>query len=227
MGEGSREDWTIGFYDMDPAGYFDFTYGADMSEERGRFTRHLAVGSRILDLGCGTCRDTEAFMREGFAVVPADASSGMRAEVKRRLGLDVMPLRFGEMRFDAEFDGVWASACLLHVPSEDLPDVLERIRRALVPGGVFYCSFKDSGEEGYRSGRWYRDLDADGLRGVLEGAGFSVIDLWSRTAVDGTTWSNAVSCRQRYEPPGHTGRHEVQKPAEEEGGWESCHRRYR
>lgn len=31
-------------------------------------------------------------------------------------------MRFDEMDFKEEFDGIWACASLLHVPNEELPD---------------------------------------------------------------------------------------------------------
>ena len=36
------------------------------------------------------------------------------------------------------FDAVYAMNCLLHVPSKHLPDVLEEIKKVLVPAGLFY-----------------------------------------------------------------------------------------
>ena len=147
---------TLGFYDGDPEGYFDATYNVDLSETRRRFLLHLPSGARILDLGCGSCRDTEAFMEAGFDVVPMDASKGMRRVVKDRLGMDVVPMRFDEIPYMNEFDGVWASASLLHVPSAELPSILGLVRRALKDGGVFFCSFKTGDYEGERDSRHRR-----------------------------------------------------------------------
>ena len=54
------------------------------------------------------------------------------------------------------YDGVWANACLLHVPRTDLPAVIGRIHRALKPGGVFHASFKAGEAEGRdQFGRYY------------------------------------------------------------------------
>ncbi|MDO5861447.1 MAG: class I SAM-dependent methyltransferase [Thermoplasmata archaeon] len=185
------------FYDRDPDGYFDATFGGDMSDARGRFAFRLAPGAGILDLGCGSCRDTVAFRDMGFDVLPADASEGMRRVVRERLGIEVMPLRFGDLAFDAEFDGVWACASLLHVPSAELPDILARIRRSLRPGGVFFCCFKSGSFEGVRDGRFYRDLTLDALEKVLADAGFSVEELWTSDGV-GCAWSNAISRSGRH-----------------------------
>ena len=56
----------------------------------------------------------------------------------------------------AAYDGVWASACLLHVPRDELAGVLARIHRALKPEGLFYASYKVGHGDGRDSfGRYY------------------------------------------------------------------------
>ena len=39
-------------------------------------------------------------------------------------GIDINHMQFQENDFDKEFDGIWASASLLHVPSDELDSVL-------------------------------------------------------------------------------------------------------
>lgn len=48
--------------------------------------------------------------------------------------MDFMGLDFPESSFDA----VFARNCLLHVPKQDLPQVLSAIRGVLIPKGLFY-----------------------------------------------------------------------------------------
>ena len=187
---------TLEFYDADPEGYFDSTFPRDISDTVERFALCLPEGARVLDLGCGSCRDTLVLRGMGFDVVPADGSEGMRRVVKERLGIDVVPVRFDDIRWEEEFDGVWACASLLHVPSADLPDVFLSIRRALRPGGTFFCSFKRGDFEGERDGRRYTDMDPGRLRGILTSSGFSVSDIWEDVGSDGTAWVDAISVRQ-------------------------------
>ena len=189
-------DPTLEYYDSDPEGFFDRTFGSDMSDSRARFLAHLEPGARILDLGCGSCRDTLAFRGAGYDAVPADASEGMRRLARERLGLEVLPLSFGDLAFDGEFDGVWACASLLHVPSAELPGVLGRVRASLKPGGAFFCCFKEGEFEGVRDGRFYTDMTVEALAALLEGCGFQVAEAWaSEGARD--SWANAVSVRGR------------------------------
>jgi hypothetical protein len=59
----------------------------------------------------------------------------MAAEAACRLGRPVETLRFDQLDEHDQYDAVWASACLLHVPKADLQGVLARIWRALnLPG---------------------------------------------------------------------------------------------
>ena len=187
---------TLEFYDADPEGYFDRTFSRNVSVSVGRFVPLLPEGARILDLGCGSCRDTVRFRDMGFDVVPADGSEGMRRVAKERLGIDVIPVIFDELPWTDEFDGVWACSSLLHVPSADLPHVLSLVRRALRSGGIFFCSFKRGDFEGERDGRRYTDMTSDGLRDILTSSGFAVSDIWEEVGSDGTPWVNAISVRQ-------------------------------
>ncbi|MBQ7405747.1 MAG: class I SAM-dependent methyltransferase [Candidatus Methanomethylophilaceae archaeon] len=80
---------TLDFYNADPEGYADATFGADTSHLRDRFVRFLHHGSRILDLGCGSGRDTIAFRQAGFEVVPVDGSEGMCRVAESNTGSEV------------------------------------------------------------------------------------------------------------------------------------------
>jgi SAM-dependent methyltransferase len=120
------------------------------------FLALLPKDGSILELGCGAGNHSALMLAEGFRVRATDGSPEMAEIASRRLGHPVETLRFDELdEYDA-FDGVWASACLLHVPRIELADILGRIRRALRPSGVFYASYKIGEGEGRDSlGRYY------------------------------------------------------------------------
>ncbi|MCB5201489.1 class I SAM-dependent methyltransferase [Neorhizobium sp. T786] len=121
-----------------------------------RFLRKLSSGAEILELGCGNGRDSAEMIRRGFRVTPTDGTPEMAAEASRRLGIPVPVLRFDQIEAVCALDGIWANACLLHVPRAELDGVFHRIHRALSPGGVFYASFKAGEAEGLDAlGRYY------------------------------------------------------------------------
>jgi SAM-dependent methyltransferase len=136
------------------------------------FMKKLPEGAHILDLGCGPGRDSLVFREQGFAVTAADGSSAMAREAERNLGIPVGVMEFSAMPWVAEFDGIWASASLLHVPRPALAATLALIHRALRPGGLHYASFK-AGEMDGRDGlgRYYNYVDTDFLREAYEASG--------------------------------------------------------
>lgn len=100
------------------------------------------TGRRILDAGCGSGALSAALRDRGAVVTGIDASAGMLALARRRLGGDVAlrvvdlrdPLPFG----DGTFDDVAASLVLHYL--EDWGPTLAELRRVLRPGGRLIAS---------------------------------------------------------------------------------------
>jgi SAM-dependent methyltransferase len=79
---------------------------------------------------------------------------------------------FAELSERDAYDGVWASACLLHVPRDELAGILGRIRRALKPDGAFYASFKIGEGDGRDNlGRYYNYPPPEWLQATYAAAG--------------------------------------------------------
>ncbi len=187
----------IDFYDADPEGYSEATFTADVSELRDRFLAHLPAGARILDLGCGSGRDTVAFRSMGFTVVPVDGSEGMCRVAVTNTGSPVRRLLFSDLDYDSEFDGVWACSSLLHVPSVEFPRIMSLVHRALRPDGILYVSFKEGVYEGVRDGRYYTDATVGSLTDLVPSDLFSPVDVWtSREPGRGVTWVNGILRRE-------------------------------
>lgn len=184
---------TLDFYDADPEGYASSTFGADMSDILGRFASRLPQGARVLDLGCGSGRDSLALMRMGFDVVSVDGSEGMCRVAERLSGIRVRNILFDDLDYVGEFDGVWACASLLHVASDNLPRILRLVGRSLRPGGILYMSFKEGTFEGERDGRHYTDMTASDLDRLTSSCGFHTEDSWtSNDFVRGIAWTNTI-----------------------------------
>lgn len=128
------------------------------------FLTGLPAGARILELGCGGGQDSQAMLARGFDVTPTDGSPEMAAQASLLLGHPVAVLAFDQLSETTAYDAVWANACLLHVPRQELAAVLSRIHRALKPGGIFYASFKAGSVEGRdRLQRYYNYPSRDWL----------------------------------------------------------------
>ena len=138
----------------------------------GRFLAQLSPDAAILELGCGAGADTAEMLARGFDVSPTDGSPEMAEVASRRLGRPVGTLLFHDLDAVEAYDGVWANACLLHVPRDELAPILNRIWHALKPGGTFYASFKTGDAEGRDTlNRYYNYPSPDWLRESYAGAG--------------------------------------------------------
>ena len=136
------------------------------------FLAPLAPNAIILELGCGAGFDSAAMLARGFDVHPTDGSPEMADEASRRLGRPVGTLLFHDLDKLEAYDGVWANACLLHVPRDELAPILKRIWRALKRGGAFYASFKTGDAEGRDTlNRYYNYPSSDWLRETYASAG--------------------------------------------------------
>jgi SAM-dependent methyltransferase len=172
-----RDADTLGFYATEAELY------AGRARELGavrlqRFAGLVPPGGQVLELGCGGGQDSEALLAFGLDVTATDGSPELAAQATQRLGRPVFVLLFEDLAAQAAYDGVWANACLLHVPRPALAGIVARVRRALRPGGAFYASFKAGEAEGRdRFGRYYNYPDAGWLREAYGAGGWSRLDI--------------------------------------------------
>ena len=161
------EDMTTRYYSENAPVFFADTVAVAMDPLYARFLPHIPPGGHILDAGCGSGRDTVAFLERGYRVTAFDASPSLAALAERHTGQRVRVLRLQDLEWSQTFDGIWACASLLHVPAAELPAVMGRLAEALRPGGVLYASFKYGRGEREHQGRRFTDLDVAGLRALL------------------------------------------------------------
>jgi SAM-dependent methyltransferase len=130
-----------------------------------RFVEKLERRSRVLDVGCGGGIDTAAMLALGLQVDAFDGSPTIAAKTSARLGISVKSMRFEEIDAKQAYDGIWASASLIHVPRQGLSSILGKIFEALKPGGTHMATFKAGGVEGRDSmGRYYNYPTEEELR---------------------------------------------------------------
>lgn len=170
---------TLHYYQNHAQDFFDGTVNVDMTPLYEAFTQHLTHGSRVLDAGCGSGRDAKAFHEIGYQVDAFDASSAMVELARQHTGLPVQLMTFSEIDGKAQYDGIWCCASLLHVPSSELPAVMQKLADALKPGGVWYVSFKYGNGERVQGERRFTDLDEEGLRmGISNITDVAITSLW-------------------------------------------------
>ena len=160
---------TLDYYNDNAEIFTAETSTVEFSDIQEWFLKTLSPGSLILDFGCGSGRDCLYFLKKGYQVEACDGSEGMAAAASERTGLPVKKMLFSELSETDHYDGIFACASILHVPSDELPDILKRMENALKPGGTAYISFKYGAFEGYRNGRYFTDMDEEKFRHLISG----------------------------------------------------------
>jgi len=165
------DEATLQFYQTNAEAYAKRTF----TSRQARLMAFLALlppGASILELGCGAGGDTAEMLARGFDVRPTDGSPEMAAVASKRLGRTVETMLFHELDEVETYDAVWANACLLHVPRDELADILGLIWRALKGNGHFFASYKTGGAEGRDTlNRYYNYPSPDWLRTNYTSAG--------------------------------------------------------
>ncbi len=166
----------IEYYNNNSKEFIENTINSDMSLWRDKFEKYIPDGGHILDAGCGSGRDSKAFLKHGYSVVAFDASREMCKFASEYLGFEVWQMRFDEICFDEEFDGVWACASLLHVDADKIADAMNNIKNALKDNGVIYASFKYGDGTTSKGDRSFTNMNEEGIAQLMAGCGFEILE---------------------------------------------------
>jgi SAM-dependent methyltransferase len=179
MGGAVVDEKTLQFYRGNAEAYAKRTFTSRQARLMA-FLAQLPPGASILELGCGAGGDTAEMLAREFDVRPTDGAPEMADVASKHLGRAVETLLFHELDEVEAYDGVWANACLLHVPRDQLADVLRRIWRALKPAGNFFASYKAGEGDGRDTlNRYYNYPSPDWLRATYAEAGS-----WSSLSIE-------------------------------------------
>lgn len=188
---------TLEYYNSHVVDFTSDTLEVNMNNVQERFLKYLSPGAHILDLGCGVGRDSLLFLQRGFHVTALDGSNELVKVASELIGQEVLCKTYEQMDWVEEFDAIWACASLLHVPSIELEEVLQKVVRALKPGGVFYVSFKYGDFEGYRKDRYYTDFTENTFDKLISAfKNISIMEQWIscdvRPGRNNEKWLNAI-----------------------------------
>ncbi len=166
----------IDYYNKYAANVFESTVELDTEDTIREFLDLLEEGDTILDLGCGSGRDSRIFYDLGYDVTPLDGAEEMCRLAEVHTGLDVLQMTYEEMEFDGAFDGVWAYQSLIHIPKEELPGIFKRIAKALEEDGIFFLSMKLGDSDGFRGERYFNAFSEKELCSLLEADGYFKVE---------------------------------------------------
>ncbi len=170
---------TLSYYDEKAKEFCENTVNADVSPQRDRFLSYLKEGASILDFGCGSGRDTKAFLDLGYKVEAIDGSVELCKTASEYTGIEVKNMLFQDLNDVEKYDGIWACSSILHVSKADLKSVLKKMVTALKDDGVIYISFKYGDFEGERNGRYFSDFTEESFREYISDCpDVSIVDSW-------------------------------------------------
>ena len=189
---------SLDYYEQNAGSFIASTIDADVSQLHERFLRYLPEGSLILDFGCGSGRDTKAFLASGYACEALDGSHRLCAYASKYTGIKVQCMDFLSFHETCRFDGIWACASLLHCQRDKLPSLLENLSDALKDGGVMYMSFKHGNGDREKDGRLFTDMNSALMAEILPPT-LEVLEEWISTDVRGgdlPEWLNVIAMRR-------------------------------
>ena len=188
---------TLQYYNEHADCFTADTQTSDMTEKYAPFLSRVKPGGHILDLGCGSGRDSAQFLARGYQVTSMDGSAELCRIAEAYTGHKVHNILFDEIAWQNEFDGVWACASLLHCTMDELPGVLQKVSRSLKSDGVLYVSFKYGDFAGWRNGRYFTNLTEAALQKLIDMAPeLRIIEVYKtgdvRPGREHELWLNAI-----------------------------------
>ena len=159
---------TLAYYNQFAKAYNETTLTIEFQSKREFLLKYLNPHAHILDLGCGSGRDSKAFLQQGYEVTAMDGSQVLCQLASETIGQPVKCQLFSELDEINTYDAVWACASLLHLPTIELKQTLKKIEKALKDEGYFYASFKYGEFEGYREERFFNDFTEESFKTLLK-----------------------------------------------------------
>jgi len=170
---------TLEYYDKNKDAFIEETLSSDMSMFYEKFEALLVDNAYILDLGCGSGRDAKHFIDKGYKVEAIDGSQALCASASEYIGQEVKCVMFEDIDYTDEFDAVWACASLLHVSKSELPGIIQKVRDAMKPGGIFFTCFKYGNHEYVKDGRFFNNYDEESVCEIIgPEMGFEIVDIF-------------------------------------------------
>lgn len=159
----------IDYYETHAGDYHDKTFSADPSIFLSPFVRLLPLGSRILDIGCGSGRDLLWLKQRGFEPTGFERSASLARLARRHSGCPVIE---GDMEtFDfstGSWNAVMLVGSLVHIPHERFLSVMQKILSGFSSPCVILLTLKE-GDGGIHcaDGRIYYLWNDTALRDIF------------------------------------------------------------
>lgn len=186
---------SIDYYERYAGVYYDNTVDLKMDEILDRFIALLPENAEVLDLGCGSGRDSLYLDVHGCFTTLLDGSAEMCKLAEIHTDKEVLHMSFAQMDFEEVFDGIWACGSLLHVSGKEIDDIMRKVMAALKPEGILYMSFKHGDAEEIRGNRLFHDYTEETAYAmIMKQKGVKILDIWTSDDIRGRDqqWLNVL-----------------------------------
>lgn len=168
MNNHNKENYnTLEYYNKNAKQYFEQTKVADFQIIYDKFLKQLPKNAYILDLGCGSGRDSKYFIDNGYKVKAVDGSIEMCKLASEYINQQVECMKFEDLKDIKVYDGIWMCTSIVHVEKEKLPNILTKIVNALKDDGTLYISFKVGSKYEIKEGKYYTFLTENEMKEML------------------------------------------------------------
>ncbi|MCG3872837.1 class I SAM-dependent methyltransferase [Psychrobacter sp. Ps7] len=166
---------TLNYYDENAVEFACQTLSIDMHDLYELFINQLPQRDTqcILDVGCGSGRDSNYFAKQGYEVTAIDASAELIQWAEQHhmssritwVHLDFSSIE--KQAWENKFTGIWACASLLHVPFLELPFIINSLLDTFTDDGVMYVSFKYGKGERVDEERFFCDMNESRWKAIV------------------------------------------------------------
>ena len=173
-------DKTIDFYNKNAENYCSKTIGIDLTQIYEKFLKYIPKQGAILDLGCGSGRDSLYFLNNGFDVTSMDASIEMVKLSSKLINQKTIHRKIEDIDFKDKFDGIWACASLLHINKNATVDVYNKLLSALKIEGILYASYKYGINTMVKEERYFNNYDENSFSEMIKNIkSLELIEFWT------------------------------------------------
>lgn len=190
---------TKNFYNQHSNEYVQKSNQVDFTDLYIHLQKHTNNAEYMLDVGCGSGRDSLYFAKQDKLVVAIDYAENIIQEAKKlnpHRNIKYLVSDISNFSSNLEFDLIWANASLLHLTKKDIPKALNTVKSLMSKDAIFYSSFKEGIDSEYDSlDRYFSYYTQTGLAILYKDCGFEIIEIF--TNKDKTNrnlnWLNVVA----------------------------------
>jgi 2-polyprenyl-3-methyl-5-hydroxy-6-metoxy-1,4-benzoquinol methylase len=145
-----------------------------------RKLKKLLPEGRILEIGCGFGNDADELQKSEYEYIGIDPSIEM-IKIAQKNNPDTIFINksIEDFNFKGEyFDGFWSVAALLHIPKNQIDEVLQKIKSLCKKRAIGFITLKEGEKDGIEkeTGRWFAFYKEDEIKTILNRNGFEIIE---------------------------------------------------